>query len=98
VRGLHRAGYSESEIFYKNILRRLTGELVRLSDATLPLILGGLIFVEVAFRYEGMGSFLISSLQLSYFPGIFVTGIWMAGIIGLAALIREMVVHSLGDD
>ena len=98
VRGLHRAGYSNSDIFYKNILHRLTGELIRLSDETLPLILGGLIFVEVAFRFEGMGNFLIRSLQMSYFPGIFVTGIWMAGIIGLAALIREVIGHGLGDD
>ncbi|MDF1659686.1 MAG: ABC transporter permease subunit [Verrucomicrobiales bacterium] len=98
VRGLHRAGYSEGEIFYKNILRRLKGALIKHSDDTLPLILGGLIFVEVAFRFEGMGSFLIRSLQSSYFPGIFVTGLWMAGIIGLAALIRETIVHSMGDD
>ncbi|MDF1825530.1 MAG: ABC transporter permease subunit [Verrucomicrobiales bacterium] len=98
VRGLYQSGYSNREIFYQNILRRLSGDLVHLSDRTLPLILGGLIFVEAAFRYEGMGNFLLRSLEVSYFPGILVAGLWMAGIIGIVALIREIMVHSLTSD
>ncbi|MEM6916021.1 MAG: ABC transporter permease subunit, partial [Verrucomicrobiota bacterium] len=82
VRGLYRAGYSNTEIFYEHILRRVKGDLLQLSDATLPLILGGLVFVEAAFRFQGAGRFLVQSLELAYFPGIFVVGLWMAALIG----------------
>ncbi|MEM1442696.1 MAG: ABC transporter permease subunit [Verrucomicrobiota bacterium] len=98
VRGLYRAGYSNSEIFYEHILRRVKRDLVEQADATLPLILGGLIFVEVAFRFDGLGRFLVRSLELSYFPGIVVVGLWMAVLIGVAALLREMIVHCFGED
>ncbi|MEM7602580.1 MAG: hypothetical protein AAF357_14335 [Verrucomicrobiota bacterium] len=98
ARGLYRSGYSESEIFYRNVLRRLKGALIERSDETLPVILGGMMFVEVAFRFDGMGGFLLRSLQQSYFPGALVVGLWMAGLIGLAALIRELIVHALAED
>lgn len=98
VRGLRQAGYSDSEIFYQNVLRRLRGKLVNLSDETFPLLLGGAMFVEVAFRYEGMGPFLVRSLELDYYPGILVAGLWMAGLVGMAALSREVFAHVLGSD
>lgn len=98
VRGLFQSGYSKSEIFYQNVLRRLSGDMVALADRTLPLILGGLVFVEAAFRYEGMGNFLLRSLEMSYFPGILVSGLWMATILGVIALIREVIVHALMTD
>lgn len=98
VKGLYQSGYSNGEIFYQNVLRRLSGDMIALSDRTLPLILGGLIFVEAAFRYEGMGNFLLRSLEMSYFPGILVSGLWMASIIGLVALIREIIVHAFISD
>lgn len=98
VKGLYQSGYSNREIFYQNVLRRLSGEMVQLSDRTLPLILGGLIFVEAAFRYEGMGNFLLRSLEMSYFPGILVTGLWMAGVIGFISLLREVLVHGMISD
>lgn len=98
VSGLRRAGYPGSDIFYRNILRRLTGELAGYADRPLPLIFGGLIFAEAAFQYEGMGLFLIRSLEAGNFPGIFVTGLWIASVLGVATLVREALVHTLQDD
>ena len=98
VRGLRQAGYSDTEIFYQNTLRRLREALVNLSDETLPLIIGGAIFVEVAFRYEGMGQFLVRSLQFGFYPGILVAGLWIAALIGAAALSREVIAYSLKTD
>ncbi|MEX2580986.1 MAG: ABC transporter permease subunit [Verrucomicrobiales bacterium] len=90
VRGLYLAGYGDDDIFYGNVFRRAVPGIVSLFDRTLPSVLGSLIVAEWAFRYEGMGSLIVDSVRLGFYPGIFLGGLWMAAIVGLATMARQV--------
>lgn len=90
VKGLYLTGYGEDDIFYKNILRRSLPGIVSLVDRTLPLILGSLVVLEWAFRYDGVGALLVDSVKLGFYPGIFLSGMWMATLAGAITMARQV--------
>ena len=90
VRGLYLTGYGEDDIFYRNILRGALPGIVSSLDRTLPVVLGSLVVLEWAFRYDGVGALLVDSVQLGFYPGIFVSGMWMATLVGLVTVARQI--------
>jgi len=95
VKGLYLTGYSEDAIFYNNILQRALPGIVSLLDRTLPLVLGSFIFLEWAFHYDGVGSLLVESVRLGFYPGIVVSGMWMATLATAVTMGRQVVAKLL---
>lgn len=95
VKGLYLTGYDEDDIFYKSILRRALPGIVSLVDRTLPLVLGNLVVLEWAFRYDGVGALLVDSVRLGFYPGIFLSGMWMATLAGVVTMGRQVMERSL---
>lgn len=93
VKALYLTGYHDEDIFYSNVLKRGAAELISLIDRTLPVILGSLICLEWAFRYDGFGSLLVDSIKAQSIPGIFLSSMWMITVIGIAATVREWFSH-----
>lgn len=90
VRGLYLTGYGEDDIFYRNIMRGALPRIFSLLDRTLPVVLGSLVVLEWAFRYEGVGALLVDSVRLGFYPGIFVSGMWMVTLAGVTTAVRQV--------
>tara|TARA_R110000850_G_scaffold207995_1_gene334065 strand:+ start:824 stop:1681 length:858 start_codon:yes stop_codon:yes gene_type:complete len=93
VRGLYVAGHRDEDIFYANIYRRAKGGLIALVDQALPYIFGGLICLEWAFQYEGVGSLFVDSVKEGYYDGMVLCSLWVAAMIGVVTMVREMAVR-----
>ncbi|MEM7697059.1 MAG: ABC transporter permease subunit [Verrucomicrobiota bacterium] len=74
VGGLFRAGFRESFVFYRHFVRGSISQLCGLLDRTVPCLIGGLIVAETAFRYDGLGSWLVASALGGDYLGMFVAG------------------------
>lgn len=99
VKGLFLAGYRDEDIFHRNVVRRCRPALISLVDRTLPAVLGGLVVVEPAFRFQGLGAMLADSIRSAAYPGILLSAGAMVGITGVAVAIREILVaRSLRED
>ncbi|MEM9283471.1 MAG: ABC transporter permease subunit [Verrucomicrobiota bacterium] len=92
VKGLVAGGHRNEGIFYGNILRRSRLNLLKLLDQVLPSLVGGLVIVEWAFRYEGIGSLFVDSVRESSYLGIMLSCFWCAVLIGSASCLREIIV------
>jgi ABC-type dipeptide/oligopeptide/nickel transport system permease component len=90
VRGAFVAGANDEEIFYRRTLRRSRGALLALSDRTLPALLGGLVVLEPAFRYPGIGSLLVESIRLGSYPGILLASLVLTALTTVAVFLREV--------
>lgn len=90
VRGAFVAGANDEEIFYRRALRRCRGSLVALTDRALPALLGGLVVLEPAFRYPGIGSLLVESIRLGSYPGVFFASLSLTVPPTVAVWLREM--------
>ena len=90
VKGLYLTGYSEDAIFYNNILQRAAPGVISLLDRTLPLVLGSLMVLEWAFHYEGVGSLLVESVRLGFYPGILVSCMWMVTLTTVVTMGRQV--------
>ena len=95
VRGLSVAGYDDEEIFYGNVLRRTKTSLCALFDRTFPALLGGLVVLESAFRFPGIGSLLVDSVRLGNYSGILLASLAMTGFSLIATLLRELIAPTL---
>lgn len=91
IRGLYLGGYDDETIFYRHALRGAFPVLVALADRTVPCILGGLIAVEYAFHFPGMGSLLIEGIKSESYEAIFLSGFWILAITSVLAWIRRCV-------
>lgn len=98
VRGLFLSGFSDEDIFYRNAFRRSLPSLVALSDRTFPSLMGGLICLEYAFRYPGIGSLLVESVLLQSYGGIIASSLWMMSWVSLLVWIRECAIRFLKPD
>ncbi len=92
TRGLFVAGANNEEIFYGHALRRAVPALATLADRPLPALLGGLVVLEPAFRYPGMGSLLVESIRLGSYPGVLLASLSFAALATLATFLRELAV------
>lgn len=93
LRGLFMAGYSEEDLFYRNAFRRALPSLFALSDRTFSALAGGLVCLEYAFRYPGIGSLLVESVRLGSYGGILVSALALAAFLSAAVLISECAVR-----
>jgi len=98
VRGLFASGYSDEDIFYRNVLRRSLPSLLALGDRTIPAMTGSLICLEYAFRYPGVGSLLVESVLLRSYGGIIGSSLWMMAWTGIFVFIKDCVVRILKPD
>lgn len=96
VTGLFLSGYRDEDIFHRNIVKRSARRLLEIFDATLPVILSGLILAEWAFHYDGMGALAVDSVKAGSYTGIFVAGMWSAFLIAITALVRELICQEEG--
>jgi ABC-type dipeptide/oligopeptide/nickel transport system permease component len=92
LRGLFMAGYSDEDIFYRNVFRRSLPALFAVSDRTLSSVAGSLICLEYAFRYPGLGSLLIESVKLGSYGGILLSGMAVAAFLSFAVFLSEVAV------
>lgn len=90
VRGAFVAGANDEEIFYRRALRRSQGALLALADRALPALLGGLVILEPAFRYPGIGTLLVESIRLGNYPGILLASLVLTALTTTAAFLREV--------
>jgi peptide/nickel transport system permease protein len=90
LRSAFVAGANDEELFYRRALRRSRGTLFALSDRALPVLLGGLVVLEPAFRYPGIGSLLVESIRLGSHPGILAASLCLTAMTAAAALAREI--------
>ena len=89
LRGLFIAGYSDEDIFYRNVFRRALPSLLALSDRTVSCLAGSLVCLEYAFRYPGIGSLLVESVKLGSYGGILVSALSMAAFVSLCVAVSE---------
>lgn len=89
VRGLFVAGANDEEIYYGRAIPRAWPELVAIGDRTMPMILGGLVVVESAFRYPGAGGLLVESVRLGSYPGILYASLSLVAAALAGTLLRE---------
>ncbi len=92
VKGLYTSGHRDDAIFYGNVFRRARPEVVGLLDQALPCLLGGLVVVEWAFRFDGFGSLFVDCVKGGYYEGILLCCLVGAALIGIATLVREVLV------
>ena len=92
VKGLYTAGHRDDTIFYGNVYRQARPAVVGLLDQALPFILGGLVVVEWAFRYDGLGSLFVDCVKGGYYTGILMCSLVVAVVIGLVTFGRELLV------
>ncbi len=92
VRGLFLAGYSDEDIFYRNAFRRALPRLVAVSGGTLSSVAGGLVCLEYAFRYPGMGSLLVESVKGGEYGGVLLSALSLAAFLSAMALFSEIAV------
>lgn len=89
VRGLHAAGADDEEIFYRRVTRLAAPSLVSLSDRFLPTMMGGLVVLEAAFHFPGVGALLVSSLRAGFYPGIVFSTLALTFVVVVATAFRE---------
>ncbi len=92
VRGLFLAGYSDEDIFYRNVFRRALPQLFAVSGATLSSVAGGLVCLEYAFRYPGMGSLLVESVKGAEHGGVLLSALSLAAFLSAMVLFSEIAV------
>lgn len=90
VRGLFAEGIDDESVFYRHVLRRAAPKLIALADGSLPALFGGLVVVEAAFRYPGVGALVVESVRLGSLSGVLVASLALAAAAILAALLREL--------
>lgn len=93
VHGLFVGGYSGESIFYDHVVKGAATPLIRSLDRSLPLLFGLLVGVEFAFRYRGMGSLLIESVNSANYGGILLSSMWIIGLISLINWLRDCAIH-----
>lgn len=89
VKGLFVAGANDEEIYYGRAIPRAWPALVAISDRTVAMTLGGLVVVESAFRYPGLGSLLVESVRLGSYPGMYFASLLLVALALVATLLRE---------
>jgi len=91
VGGFFVAGANDEEIFYGRAIPRAASSLASLLDRPVAAIVGGLVVVESAFRYPGLGSLVVESVRLGSYPGILLAALSLAGVVLVATLLRELI-------
>ena len=67
VRTARAKGASERRVLWGHIFRNSLMSIVTLLGLSLPVLVGGAIFIEVVFNYPGMGlAFYTASLNVDY--------------------------------
>jgi peptide/nickel transport system permease protein len=90
LRSAFIAGAPDEEIFYRRALRRSRSALFALADRAVPALLGGLVVLEPAFRYPGIGSLLVESIRLGSYPGILLASLSLTALATVATVLREI--------
>jgi peptide/nickel transport system permease protein len=91
ARALFVEGVEDEAIFYRHVLRRAVPALLARLDGTLPALLGGLVVLEPAFRYPGIGALLVDSVRLGSYSGILLASLSLVALSLFATLLRELV-------
>lgn len=91
--GLFVGGHNSESIFYDHVVKGAAPLLIRSLDRPLPLLFGLLIGVEFAFRYRGMGSLLVESVNSASYGGILISSMWMIGLISLVNWLRDCAIQ-----
>ena len=93
IQGLFVGGYNSESIFHDHVVKGAATSLLRALDRQLPLLFGLLVGVEFAFRYRGMGSLLIESVNAANYGGILLSSMWIIGLISLINWLRDCAIH-----
>ncbi len=93
IHGLFVGGYHSESIFYDHVVKGAAVPLIRALDRPLPLMFGLLVGVEFAFRYRGMGSLLVESVNAASYGGILLSSMWIIGLISLINWLRDCAIH-----
>ncbi|MDF1737753.1 MAG: ABC transporter permease subunit [Verrucomicrobiales bacterium] len=91
--GLFVGGYNSESIFYDHVVKGAGISLIRALDRPLPLLFGLLVGIEFAFRYRGMGSLLVESVNAANYGGIILGSMWLIGLISIINWLRDCAVH-----
>jgi len=68
VIGMHARGVRERVILYRNVLHNALGSIITIVSLQIRVLLGGSIVIETIFRWPGVGSLIISSINGHDYP------------------------------
>ncbi|NNE92015.1 MAG: ABC transporter permease subunit [Verrucomicrobiales bacterium] len=96
IRSSFMRGHRRSTIFYDHILKNSMPALTGVIDRGLPATLGMLAVSEWAFRYPGLGQFLVEGARLGMPEAVFLTAVVFSGVVILVTLLAEWI-HGILD-
>lgn len=70
VIGMHARGVKERVILYRNVLHNALGSIVTVISLQIRTLLGGSVVIETIFRWPGVGSLIIDSINGRDYPTV----------------------------
>lgn len=85
-------GHDGESLFYRNAFRDAAPSLAARIDRPVAPLLGALVPLEWAFRFDGAGNLLVEALRTAWLGGVFAIGLWMGALALAAKLVRDIAV------
>lgn len=84
-------GRNDEEIFYGHLLGQAWRAALAKTAAIWPAMLGALVVLETAFRFEGVGSLLVESIRLSSHPGMIFAALTLTIAAAVGSFLAEAI-------
>ncbi len=88
-------GRNDEEIFYGHLLGQSWRTALAKTASVWPAMLGSLVVLEAAFRFDGVGSLLVESVRLSSHPGMILAALTLTVAAAVGAFFAEAVTPPL---
>lgn len=70
VIGMHARGVKERIILYKNVLHNALGSIITIISLQIRVLIGGSVVTEIIFRWPGVGSLIMDSINGRDYPTV----------------------------
>jgi peptide/nickel transport system permease protein len=96
VRTARAKGVAEHDIVGRHALRNALLPMITLAGLAFPALLGGAVFVEKVFSWQGMGLTLISAIGVRDYPLVVASVVVGAALVVLGNLLAD-IAYGLAD-
>ncbi len=90
VIGMHARGVKQRLIMYNNVLHNALGAIITIISLQVRTLIGGSIVIETIFRWPGVGSLIMGSINTQDFPAIQGTVLILATLQVLVNLVTDI--------